>query len=84
MFAALAAIATNLRRTIGFYFIVTLNSIAIVNAGESLGIIFNTIFNDNTGLALNVTNVLLSVSNFMAGTHCPCPLASLVLIMNDG
>lgn len=67
MFSSLTAIATNLTRSIEFFFIVALNSLAIVNAGESLGIIFNTLLNDNTGLALNVTNVLLSVSTFMAG-----------------
>lgn len=48
------------------FFIVAMNVVCMVNAGESLGIIFNTILDDNTGLALNVTNIVLSVAMFMA------------------
>ncbi|KAK0199972.1 P-loop containing nucleoside triphosphate hydrolase protein [Desarmillaria ectypa] len=66
-FSALAAIATNLLRTVDMFFIVTLNAMCMVNAGESLGIIFNTIFHENAGLALNVANVILCVMMFMAG-----------------
>ncbi|KAK0504329.1 P-loop containing nucleoside triphosphate hydrolase protein [Armillaria luteobubalina] len=67
MFSALTAIATDLRRTVSMFFIVSLNALCIVNAGESLGILFNTLLDENTGLALNVTNVILSVAMFMAG-----------------
>ncbi len=73
MFSALTAIATDLRRTVSMFFVVSLNALCIVNAGESLGILFNTLLDENTGLALNVTNVILSVAMFMAGTfilHC--------------
>jgi len=48
------------------YFIIAFNCFCIVNCGESLGIIFNTLF-PNTGFALNVTNVFLSVGTFMGG-----------------
>ncbi|KIY73714.1 P-loop containing nucleoside triphosphate hydrolase protein [Cylindrobasidium torrendii FP15055 ss-10] len=65
MFASLAAIATNLKRSIAFFFITSLN--ALSHSRESLGIIFNTFFSQQGGLALNVANVLLSVSTFMAG-----------------
>ncbi|KAK0243883.1 P-loop containing nucleoside triphosphate hydrolase protein [Armillaria nabsnona] len=67
MFSALTAIATDLRRTVSMFFVVSLNALCIVNAGESLGILFNTLLDENTGLALNVTNVVLSVAMFMAG-----------------
>ncbi|KAK0450317.1 P-loop containing nucleoside triphosphate hydrolase protein [Desarmillaria tabescens] len=66
-FSALAAIATNLLRTVDMFLVVTLNALCMVNAGESLGIIFNTIFHKNAGLALNVANVILCVMMFMAG-----------------
>ncbi|KAK0443527.1 P-loop containing nucleoside triphosphate hydrolase protein [Armillaria borealis] len=66
-FSALAAIATNLLRTFDMFLVVTLNALCMVNAGESLGIIFNTIFHENPGLALNVVNVILCVMMFMAG-----------------
>ncbi|KAK0462088.1 P-loop containing nucleoside triphosphate hydrolase protein [Desarmillaria tabescens] len=67
IFSALTAIATDLRRTVSMFLVVSLNALCIVNAGESLGILFNTLLNENTGLALNVTNVILSVAMFMAG-----------------
>ncbi|PBK97301.1 P-loop containing nucleoside triphosphate hydrolase protein [Armillaria gallica] len=67
MFSALTAIATDLRRTVSMFFVVSLNALCIVNAGETLGILFNTLLDENTGLALNVTNVILSVAMFMAG-----------------
>ncbi|KAK0450323.1 P-loop containing nucleoside triphosphate hydrolase protein [Desarmillaria tabescens] len=66
-FSALAAIATNLLRSVDMFLAVTLNALCMVNAGESLGIIFNTIFHENAGLALNVANVILCVMMFMAG-----------------
>ncbi|KAK0202104.1 P-loop containing nucleoside triphosphate hydrolase protein [Desarmillaria ectypa] len=67
IFSTLTAIATDLRRTVSMFLVVSLNALCIVNAGESLGILFNTLLSENTGLALNVTNVILSVAMFMAG-----------------
>ncbi|KAK0217090.1 P-loop containing nucleoside triphosphate hydrolase protein [Armillaria fumosa] len=65
--SALAAIATNLSRTVDMFLVVALNALCMVNAGESIGIVSNTIFHENAGLALNVANVILCVMMFMAG-----------------
>ncbi|KAJ3991099.1 hypothetical protein F5050DRAFT_1581990, partial [Lentinula boryana] len=62
----LGDIAINLKHTIPMYFIIALNCFCIVSCGESLGIIFNTLF-QSTGFALNVTSVILSVGTFMGG-----------------
>ncbi|KAK7028149.1 hypothetical protein VNI00_014964 [Paramarasmius palmivorus] len=67
LFALLGCIAVDLRRTVAMYFIIALNAFCIVSCGESLGIIFNTLFSDNTGLAINITSVILSVGQFMGG-----------------
>ncbi|KIK54550.1 hypothetical protein GYMLUDRAFT_48683 [Collybiopsis luxurians FD-317 M1] len=66
LYSLLADIAINLPRTIPMYFIIALNCFCIVSCGESLGIIFNTLFK-STGFALNVTSVILSVGTFMGG-----------------
>ncbi|KAJ3843785.1 P-loop containing nucleoside triphosphate hydrolase protein [Lentinula raphanica] len=66
LYSLLGDIAVNLKRTIPMYFIITLNCFCIVSCGESLGIIFNTLF-QSTGFALNVTSVILSVGTFMGG-----------------
>ncbi|KIK54551.1 hypothetical protein GYMLUDRAFT_902223 [Collybiopsis luxurians FD-317 M1] len=66
LFSLLADIAINLPRTIPMYFIIALNCLCIVNCGESLGIIFNTLF-ESTGFAFNVTSVVLAVGTFMSG-----------------
>ncbi|KAJ3907169.1 P-loop containing nucleoside triphosphate hydrolase protein [Lentinula edodes] len=66
LYSLLGDIAINLKRTIPMYFIIALNCFCIVSCGESLGIIFNTLF-QSTGFALNVTSVLLSVGTFMGG-----------------
>lgn len=65
LYSLLADIAVNLPRTIPMYFIVALNCFCIVSCGESLGIIFNTLF-QSTGFALNMTSVVLSVGTSMA------------------
>ncbi|THU89231.1 P-loop containing nucleoside triphosphate hydrolase protein [Dendrothele bispora CBS 962.96] len=67
LFSLLGCIAANLRRTIAMYFVVALNCFCIVNCGESLGIVFNTLFSDETGLALNLTGVFMSIAQFMGG-----------------
>ncbi|KAJ4488579.1 P-loop containing nucleoside triphosphate hydrolase protein [Lentinula aciculospora] len=66
LYSMLGDIAINLKRTIPMYFIIALNCFCIVSCGESLGIIFNTLF-QSTGFALNVTSVILSVGTFMGG-----------------
>ena len=61
LFAVLTVLAAGLHRTVSLFFIVVFNAFAIVNCGESVGIIFNTLF-DHTGFAVNVTSVVLSVA----------------------
>ena len=65
-FAVLTVLAAGLHRTASLFFIVAFNAFAIVNCGESVGIIFNTLFN-HTGFAVNVTSVVLSVAQIMGG-----------------
>ena len=66
MFACLTSYASNLKRTVEMFFIVAFNCFCIVNCGESIGIMFNTLFN-HTGFAVNVTSVVLSVAMIMGG-----------------
>ena len=66
LFAVLANLATQMPRTPELFFIVAFNAFATVSCGESLGIMFNTLFS-HTGFAVNVTSVFLSVASTMAG-----------------
>lgn len=66
LFAVLEVLAVGLPRTPSLFFIAAFNCFCIVNCGESLGIMFNTLF-DHTGFAVNVTSVVLSVAVLMAG-----------------
>ena len=68
IFSLLGSIATGLgpRRSVKLFFIVAFNCFCVVNCGESLGIVFNTFF-DNTGFAVNMTSVLLSLATVMGG-----------------
>lgn len=73
LFAVLTVLAAGLQRTASLFFIVAFNAFAIVNCGESVGIIFNTLFN-HTGFAVNVTSVVLSIAQIMGGVmslHVP-------------
>lgn len=73
LFAVLTVLAAGLHRTVALFFIVAFNAFAIVNCGESVGIIFNTLFN-HTGFAVNVTSVVLSIAQIMGGVmslHVP-------------
>ena len=64
--AVLTVLAAGLHRSVSLFFIVAFNVFAIVNCGESVGIIFNTLFN-HTGFAVNVTSVVLSIAQIMGG-----------------
>ncbi|MCJ1338983.1 hypothetical protein MMC09_004272 [Bachmanniomyces sp. S44760] len=66
VFALLCDLAAGLARTPSLFFIVAFNAFCIVNCGESLGIMFNTLFS-HTGFAVNVTSVILSVATLMGG-----------------
>ncbi|KAI4226498.1 MAG: hypothetical protein L6R40_008288 [Gallowayella cf. fulva] len=73
LFALLTVVAAGLPRTVGLFFIVTFNAFAIVSCGESVGIMFNTLF-AHTGFAVNVTSVILSLATIMGGVmslHIP-------------
>ncbi|KAG8529412.1 uncharacterized protein KY384_006049 [Bacidia gigantensis] len=65
--ATLLALATQLPRTIFVYLVMAFNCFAIVNVGESLGIMFNTLFT-HTGFAVNMMSVAISIPTLMAGT----------------
>ena len=66
LFGVLVDLAAGLPRTAKLYFVTCFNGFAIVNCGESLGIMFNTLFT-HTGFAVNVMSVFLSVATMMAG-----------------
>ncbi|KAL8669211.1 MAG: hypothetical protein Q9168_006193 [Polycauliona sp. 1 TL-2023] len=66
IFALLTVIAAGLPRTVTLFFIVALNCFAVVSCGESVGIMFNTLF-AHTGFAVNATSVILSLANIMGG-----------------
>ena len=66
IFAVLTVLAAGLPRTAKLFFIVAFNCFGIVSCGESVGIIFNTLF-AHTGFAVNLTSVLLSLGTTMGG-----------------
>ena len=66
IFALLTVIAAGLPRTVALFFVVAFNCFAIVSSGESVGIMFNTLF-AHTGFAVNVTLVILGLAAIMGG-----------------
>lgn len=62
----LADFAIGLPHTVELYFVNVLVCFGIVSCGESLGIMFNTVFG-HTGFAVNLVSVFLSVANIMGG-----------------
>ncbi|KAL8932803.1 MAG: hypothetical protein Q9216_006668, partial [Gyalolechia sp. 2 TL-2023] len=66
LFALLTVIAAGLPRTPRLFFVAAANCFAIVNCGESVGIMFNTLF-EHTGFAVNVMATVLSLANIMGG-----------------
>jgi ABC-type multidrug transport system permease subunit len=73
LFAILANLAVGLPRTAELFFIVAAEVFFITNSGESLGIIFNTLF-QHTGFSINITSSVLSIGVIMSGimsTHMP-------------
>ncbi|EOD49342.1 putative abc transporter protein [Neofusicoccum parvum UCRNP2] len=66
IFAVLGVLAVGLPRTVELFFLMAFNCFCIVSCGESLGIMFNTVFS-HTGFAVNITSVFLSVAQIMAG-----------------
>ncbi|KAI2603158.1 P-loop containing nucleoside triphosphate hydrolase protein [Hypoxylon fragiforme] len=66
IFGILADFAVGFPHTAEMYFVYVFCCFGIVSCGESLGIIFNTLFN-HTGFAVNIISILLSVAQIMAG-----------------
>lgn len=66
LFALLAGLATGFARSVQVFFVVAYNCFCIVNCGESVAIIFNTLF-EHTAFAVNVTSALLSIALLLAG-----------------
>lgn len=66
VFGILAAYADNLERSAQMFLICAYNCFCIISCGESLGIMFCTLFS-HVGFAVNVTSVLLSISTILGG-----------------
>lgn len=66
MYGVLATFAVQVPQTVTMYFITFFACFGVVSCGESLGIMFNTLFG-HTGFAVNIMGVFLSVANGMAG-----------------
>ncbi|KAI8951285.1 P-loop containing nucleoside triphosphate hydrolase protein [Xylaria longipes] len=66
VFGVLADFAVGFPRTAELYFVLVFCAFSIVSCGESLGIMFNTLFN-HTGFAVNIVSILLSVAQVIAG-----------------
>jgi ABC-type multidrug transport system ATPase subunit len=66
LFGVLADLVVGFPRTVTMYFVCVFSCFGVVSCGESLGIMFNTLFN-HTGFAVNLTSIFLSVANTMGG-----------------
>ncbi|KAH8423957.1 putative ABC efflux transporter [Aspergillus melleus] len=66
IFGVLAAYADNLARTPQMFLIASFNCFCIINCGESLGIMFCTLFS-HVGFAVNITSTLLSIATILGG-----------------
>ena len=59
-------LAVGMPRTPTMFFVVVYLGFGLLNCGESIGVLFNTVFN-HAGFALNATSWALSIANMMAG-----------------
>jgi hypothetical protein len=66
VFGFVAAYAVDMERSVQMAFIAAFNCFCIVNCGDSLGIMFCTLFN-HVGFSVQITSVLLSISIIMSG-----------------
>lgn len=67
LYGLLADLAVGFPRTAEMYFVCVFSCFGVVSCGESLGIMFNTLFSDHTGFAVTATSIILSVGNTMEG-----------------
>lgn len=67
VYGLLADLAVGLPRTAELYFTLVFCCFGIVNCGESLGIVFNTLLTDHTGFAITLTGIIFSVGTIMEG-----------------
>lgn len=67
VYALLADLAVGFPRTARMYFVCVFSCFGVVSCGESLGIMFNTLFSDHTGFAVTLTSIILSIGNIMEG-----------------
>jgi hypothetical protein len=67
IFSLLGDLAVGLPRTATMFFVLAFNCFCIVSCGESLGIMFNTLFN-HSDFAVNLTSAIISIATLMAGT----------------
>lgn len=66
IFSVFMDIIPGLPRTVDMFFATALCSWVVVSCGESIGIIFNTLFT-HEGFAVNIISVVLSLGGVMAG-----------------
>lgn len=66
IFSAIAIIVPGMNRSVEVFFSASYMAFVIVNCGESIGIIFNTIFL-HEGFAINIISVILSIGCMMGG-----------------
>ncbi|KAH7143644.1 P-loop containing nucleoside triphosphate hydrolase protein [Dactylonectria macrodidyma] len=66
VFGVLGCIAVGLPRTVTMYFVTVFACFGVVSCGESLGIMFNTLFG-HAGFAIQIMGIFLSVANTMVG-----------------
>ncbi|ROW08907.1 hypothetical protein VMCG_02679 [Cytospora schulzeri] len=67
LYGLLADLAIGLPRTAELYFTLVFCCFGIVNCGESLGIVFNTLLSDHTGFAITLISIIFSIANVMEG-----------------
>lgn len=67
IYGVLGVLAVGFPRTAEMFFVSVFCCFGCVSCGESLGIMFNTLFSDHTGFAVTVTSIILSVGNIMEG-----------------
>jgi hypothetical protein len=67
LFATFLDIIAGLPITATAFYVVSFNLFCVVNCGESLGIVFNTLIR-HTGFAVQIMSVFLSVAQVMGGT----------------